>query len=172
MWKWNDLKRLLRLRKQVDVRELAGIMWPALYPDMGDPALNPRDAHCTIVYLGEIKDFDFDRSQVLSAMREVFHPGMFIQANVNGVEWFGPEQNVPVLTLDNQYLYTANKAIRGALARHGVVWNETHPEYRPHVTITDEAALSGLYPKTLLLGPVELWWAGEHISLNKEYLNV
>lgn len=164
MWKWSDLKRLLRKRdKGFDVKNLAAVMWPAVYPsDM----LPPDEPHVTIIFLGEIDTFEgFTKQDVIDVIKTVPHD-FFLWADVDGLDWFGPEQNIPVLRVRHDYLSVVHQSLKASLDARGIPYDTRFPEYKPHVSITDEAALSGVWPDKILLTPVELWWGGEHIKIH------
>lgn len=166
MWKWSDLKRLLGFQK-AEPRELAAVMWPVVYPVVPErPEWRPSEPHCTIIYFGEVKDLNFTKDEVIECIRETYH-SVYLWARVTGLDWFGLEKNVPVLTVEHDYLQTYHDSLVACLAARGIKWDETFA-YKPHVSITNEAALDNQYPSTLLLTPVELWWGGEHIRIDND----
>jgi 2'-5' RNA ligase len=137
-----------------------------VYPDMGEDKYNPTAPHVTIVMFTDVRNpnLGFTKEDVIDAIQETMHSVM-LKLRVEGVEWFGPDQNVPVLRVHHDYLHVYRESIKGALAARGIEIDETYPEYKPHVTITDEAALDGVYPRTLMTAPVELWWADVHYKI-------
>lgn len=167
MWKWNDLKRLLtRKSAPLDTRDLAAIMWPVGYPDQGHAEYNPRQPHVTVIYFGDISgDIGYTKEDVLDVIRETSW-NAFLWMKVDGIEWLGPDQNVPVLRVSHSYLEPYWESIKAALRARGIPFDETYPEYKPHVTITDKAALDDVYPSTLITGPVELWWGDVHYNID------
>lgn len=169
MWKWNDLKRLILKRQDLDTRNLGAIMWPVAYPNLLDPSggtyYQPKDPHITVIYFGEIDgDIGYTKEDVIDAIESTMWEA-YLWCRVTGVEWFGPEQDVPVLRVEHDYLPVFWESIKGALRQRGIPFDETYPEYKPHVTIPTLAALEGVYPNHLLAGPVELWWGNEHIQI-------
>ncbi len=172
MWKWSDLKRLLtRKAAQVDIADLGAVMWPVLYPTIPDhgqgDAYQPKDPHITIVIFKDINnpDLGFSREDVMDAVRATLHD-VFLWTKVDALEWFGAEQNIPVLRVSHDYLYAYREALLVELEARGIQIDMTFPEYKPHVSITDEAALSGVYPDKLLAGPVEVWWGDVHYKMD------
>lgn len=168
MWKWSDLKRIL-LRKAVsDTADLGAVMWPVAYPDMGD-GYNPKNPHVTIVVFRDInnENLGFTKEDVINAIKATEH-NVMLWLKPDGIEWFGPDQNVPVLRISHDYLYTYHSAIIKALAERGIPIDRTYPDYKPHVTITDAAALDNVVPNHLISGPVELWWGDEHFSISND----
>lgn len=164
MWKWNDLKRLLRKREGLDARKLGAVMWPVVYPNLGEGYV-PANPHVTVIYFGEITgDIGFTKEDVIDAIKATPHD-VYLWLKADGIEWFGPENNIPVLRVHHDYLPVYHHSIRESLRARGIPFDETYPEYKPHVTITDAAALDGVVPSLMLAGPVELWWGGEHIPI-------
>lgn len=164
MWKWNELKRLL-LRKS-ETSNFGAVMWPVLYPKMEDPAHNPKNPHITIVMFRNIHDpeLGFTKEDVIDAVRETMWD-TFIYVEVERLEWFGVDSDIPVLVARHSYLPEYHRQIRRALAKRGIEWDKTFPDYKPHITITDEAALDKVWPYKLMAGPVEVWWGDEHFEI-------
>ena len=165
MWKWSDLKRIF-MRKAADngIADLGAVMWPVSYPaDMAPP----EHPHITVVIFKDInnEDLGYTREDVMEAVRNTVHDVMLF-VNVDGLDWFGANQDVPVLRVSHMYLDSYRVALIKELDKRGIPIVMTFPEYKPHVTITDIAALNGLYPNKLLTGPVEVWWAEEHFKVD------
>lgn len=169
MWKWSDLKRLLLRKAGVDTADLGAVMWPVQYPDMGDPKYTPKDPHITICIINDINnpDLGFGVEDVLDSVRQTGWD-VVMRCKVTGLEWFGPEQNVPVLRVQNDYLDFYHESIVNELAERGIPIDTRFPEYKPHVTITNEAALDGVWPEYVFAGPVEVWWGNEHYQVGTE----
>lgn len=169
MWTWSELKTLLRKKEaEVDYSTYAALMWPAYYPYMGSPMYQPRDPHATVIYLtSDINQVNYTKEDVLGALRSYLNvaTGIYLHTQVKGLEWFGPEKDVPVLRIDHSELQNYRQRFVEILNNRGIFWTENYPEYKPHVTITPEAATDGVYPSKLLLTPLELWWGGEHIKV-------
>lgn len=167
MWKWSDLKRII-LRKS-EFSDSAIITWPVSYPteDVGGTAYAPEDAHVTILYIPNIDDDElgFSKEDVIDAIRETEWDIMMFMT-VTGMEWFGPENDIPVLRVEHHYLEKYRNEVKASLAKRGIVVEETYPEYKPHVTIPVLAAERGLWPARLMGGPVELWWGDEKIRID------
>jgi hypothetical protein len=167
MWKWSDLKRIfMRKASGMDIADLGAVMWPVSYPNMGDPAYQPKDPHVTIVIFKDINnpDLGFTREDVVEAVRATEFYGMLWLRN-GEIEWFGAEQDVPVLRVEHDFLYTYRDALIKELDRRGIPIDMTFPDYKPHITITDEAALDNVVPRGVLAGPVEVWWGEQHYKL-------
>lgn len=171
MWKWSDLKRLLkRSSPRLDTADLGAVMWPVVYPvPEGVQPANyvPKDPHITVVVFKGINDPDlgFNREDVMDAVRATMFD-MMLWTKVDGLEWFGAEKDIPVLRVSHDYLEAYHKAITFELEARGIEYDKTFPEYKPHVSITDVAALDGIYPDRLMAGPVEVWWGNEHYKVS------
>lgn len=167
MWKWNDLKRLLtRKAATLDTADLGAIMWPVVYPSDMDP---PKDPHITVIVFMDINnpELGFTKEDVISAVSETVWD-VFLWTKVEGIEWFGLEKNIPVLRVHHDFLPVFHKSIKGILESKGIPIDDRFPDYKPHVSITDSAALDGNYPDKLVAGPVEVWWGNEHYQINTD----
>lgn len=167
MWKWNDLKRFLTKSATRDTKDLAAIMWPVAYPVYMEDAYNPKNPHVTVVIFNDINnpELGFTKEDVIDAVREVKHDVM-LYLTVEGLDWFGPDQNVPVLRVSHDYLFEFYDEIKKVLAKRGIPIDNTYPEYKPHITITELSALDGAYPRKLMTRPVEVWWGDVHYKVD------
>lgn len=164
MWKWSDLKRIFMRKASVsDITDLGAVMWPVLYPSDMNPPENP---HITVVVFNDINnpDLGYTREDVMGAVYKTRYD-VFLWTKVDGLEWFGQDKDIPVLRVSHDYLEAYRNALISELDSRGIPVDMTFPEYKPHVTITDEAALDGAWPDKLLAGPVEVWWGNEHYRL-------
>lgn len=167
MWKWSDLKRLLKAKQEDYVLDSAIITWPVEKVYLNDTMdYLPDDAHITILYIPDIynPDLGFTKEDVLDAIRDTDWDIM-INPKVKGLEFFGPENDVAVLTLDHPYLQQYRDNVKMALAKRGIVVEETYPEYKPHVTIKSDADTDREFDNRIWAGPVELWWGDEYIKV-------
>jgi len=165
MWKWSTLKRFLRKSVGSDISTSGAIMWPAVYPlDPAHPEYRPREPHSTIVYLGDITDVNYTKEEVIDAIKDTYH-SVFLWVYVEGLDWFGPEENIPVLRVHHDYMRPYHDTLTKVLKIRGIPFSEEY-DYSPHITITPQAALDEVWPKKILLSPVELWWGGEHIKIS------
>lgn len=168
MWKWSDLKRLLTRKAAMrDTADLGAVMWPVTYPPTMPAEYIPENAHITVVMFNDINnpDLGYTRGDVIDAVRSTIWDVM-LWCNVDGLEWFGEEKNVPVLRVSHNYLEAFHKSIMVELEARGIPVDMTFPEYKPHVTIPDNAALDEAWPDKLLAGPVEVWWGNEHYKVD------
>ena len=164
MWKWSDLKRIfMRKADTRDIADLGAVMWPVMYPsDM----LPPEDPHITVVVFNDINnpELGYTREDVMDAVTNTMH-GVFLWVDVEGLEWFGENADIPVLRVSHAHLERFRNSLLAELEKRGIPVDMTFPEYKPHVTIRDEAALDGLYPNKLLALPVEVWWGEKHYKV-------
>jgi len=166
IWKWSELKALVRKRAGDDTSNLGAVMWPVHYPLMDNPDHQPVDPHITIIYFGEIDgDIGFTCHDVISAIMET-QWNMYLWVRTEGVEWFGPDQDVPVLRVEHNYLQAYWERLKAVLRARGIPFDETYPEYKPHLTIPLDAALLGEHPSQVLVRPVQLWWGNVHYDIS------
>ena len=174
MWKWNDLKRLLTRKASGmrDTADLGAVMWPVAYPNPQDPTGGtvyiPRDPHITVVIFTDINNpnLGFTREDVMDAVRNTMYDA-FLWVKVDGLEWFGEDQNIPVLRVSHDFLNAYRNSLLVELEARGIQIDMTFPDYKPHVSIPDEAALDGVYPTGhMLAGPVEVWWGDVHYKVD------
>jgi 2'-5' RNA ligase len=160
MWRWSELKALLK-KKEYSNNDYIAVMWPVAYPS-GYPA--PVDPHCTVIILGTTDTVNFTKEEVLEVIRNQRQHNSFLFTKVKELTWFGPDADVPVLLLDHTVLEEFQSNLKRDLAAVGIQDASSYPEYRPHCTITENAARTRNFPDRLMLTPVQLWWGTEKIS--------
>jgi hypothetical protein len=85
------------------------------------------------------------------------------------MEMFGPEKDIPVVILEHTYLHKYHDFLTSALAKRGIESASEFKDYRPHVTMSENAAINYLVPTDpMLLLPVQLWWGGQKIDIPAE----
>lgn len=165
MWKWSDLKRIFMRKASVrDTADLGAVMWPVAYPvDM----LPPENPHITVVIFDDINnpELGYTREDVMDAVRNTFW-NCYLWCKVDGLEWFGAEQDIPVLRVSHDFLNAYRESLLVELEARGIPIDMRFPDYKPHVSITDEAALDGVWPNGVLAGPVEVWWGNNHYKID------
>lgn len=134
----------------------AVIVYPALWHMAYIPP-DKDDLHSTVLWLGDVSDAPYGPADIIGALRGL-DLVRYLWASVSGVEWFGPDNNIPVLRVEHSALQIQYDAITTALAPLGAV-SASEFGYSPHVTV-DEATTTR-YPSKILLGPVELWWKNQ-----------
>lgn len=139
-----------------------GIMFPSSWPT------NLDDAHCTLIYLGDMKKATFSREDIEIVIQRLDKraPENVI---ITGLELFGPDNNVLVATLDVIKLQPIRTSFEVTLAKIGVENASEYKDYKPHVTISEnfsgsleDAKKEFKLPRTLFLGAPKLWWGNEH----------
>lgn len=126
----------------------AVIVWPVLYP-------LAKDAHCTIMYLGETKDIAVAPSDIIAAVPSIIPP----LVEVTGFEVFGEDEKVWVATLNETYLTPLRDKIVERLERIGLENKSSFPIYRPHVTLAPYTGDDQEFAVTYFeLGRPVLWW--------------
>lgn len=130
------------------------IVYPAFWNGNIDP-----EAHCTILYLGNISDASFSREDIENALSgmDLVAPG---QINVVGTEMFGENKDYPVWLLEpTALLNLTRKLIEDGLSTIGAENASEFKDYRPHVTVNQlDFDLPNDYVE---LGVPTLWWGDE-----------
>lgn len=166
MWKWSDLKRIVFGKAADDFSKTIYIMWPAYMPKVMDSQYVKEDLHATVLFIGEMTDgMTFSKETVIEAIRHTLFD-RYLWVTVAGIDWFGPEQNIPVMRIEHNELHSYRDSLESELNKRGVPVDQTYPVFKPHVTTTIEAVNDNQVPERLLLGPVQLWWGTEHIKIN------
>lgn len=86
------------------------------------------DAHLTVLYTGPL---DKDRTDAVKSILSTFAP-INIWVERKGIELFGPENNIPVVTV-----YTSETLInlRQKLLDYGIPNASKFKEWNPHITL-------------------------------------
>lgn len=137
-----------------------GIMFEASWPT------NIDDSHCTLIYLGDIADANFTKDDIQNVLKRLSlkAPG---KIKTTGTEFFGPDENILVTTLEKSPLVVYRETIERVLAKINVHNASEYKEYRPHVTISEDFDKSEKIPnipEKIDLGPPVLWWGNEKLS--------
>jgi 2'-5' RNA ligase len=136
----------------VDASDGIAIVYPSNWPRDDTP-----DPHCTIIYLGKVSKVDFTKADVEAALGHVSleAPGA---VRTKGLEMFGPDKDIPVVTLDpgSQVLVLQRIVVEGILGVYGIENASEFKDYKPHVTITNKDIE---IPESVTLGEPVLWWA-------------
>lgn len=138
------------------------IMYPAAWPtDVDDP-------HCTLISFGDnIEALDFGPIDIIGALTDIvwFDGRGTLEANTKGsLSMFGPEQNVPVVELIDPILHAHSDDVRADLRASSITWDQTYPDYRPHVSV-GPSSVSETVPSTITLARPQLWWGDERFNL-------
>lgn len=98
------------------------------------------EIHMTVVYLGKLADFDQEQQRtIIGVVTEVAQKHKAIEGEINGVGRFfttNDDGEQPVwLGGDFPGLRELREDIVNALRAAGIEWEESHPDYHPHITI-------------------------------------
>lgn len=145
-----------------DYTQTATFVFPAAWPR------GLSDAHCTLVYLGDINNLP-DKDYLLDAAKPIAasfpHPGL---VNTKKFEYFGPGREILVVTLDDSRLFAVQLALLVELYKNlGVVNASSYPTFSPHVSAGNKNSVNPFItkPSTVLLRPLELWYGEEKIKV-------
>lgn len=137
----------------------AALMWPAIFPG-SDKIEVP---HVTVLYLGDKGEVPVSAmAALLVNIDNLAAPGTVA---TTGLEVFGEDDDrVWVATLDDSVLGPLRARIKERSARYGILDASSYPDYRPHVTLVPYSSEKPKLPRSVTLGPLEMWWGDEHIS--------
>lgn len=140
-----------------------GIMYPYVFPQNTDlPIDYDIEAHCTLMYLGDINDSDLTPESILESLKDIeFNPTGIV--DVDKLELFGPENNVLVMTLNSSDLQENFDKVSKVLENAS-----SYSEYRPHITLNENytgPTLGYTLPTTVGLGYPELWYGDERFNI-------
>lgn len=144
----------------LDYPDSIGVMYPADF--------NVPDAHCTVIYLGEMQDAEFTKEDLVLAMKRLAlkAPG---EVKVLGYDLFGKENDILVIRLDDSLLKENFDKVQRTLAKIGAENKSSFPDYNPHVTVKEhfKGDIRGMVdpPEIITLGAPEIWWGDEHVSV-------
>jgi 2'-5' RNA ligase len=142
------------------------IMFPANYP------ADKPDAHCTLIWLGYIDTFMFQKEDVLKVLNAFdYTPNPSYKALPPKIFGGGDDERVVVLPLNDEdgSLHALKDHIDAAFAAISLYSPSEYKDYVPHVT-TEEyvpgvTKMAGYpVPDKIELGKAELWWGDEHVE--------
>jgi 2'-5' RNA ligase len=146
----------IHVHSERSARTGIAIVWPAWFEGSTDPEL-----HATALFLGSTETVDFTKEDVEAVVKPYLWPAW---TKVTGLEMFGQQDDIPVLTLENTRLLTITRMdINERLKRRGIKASTTF-DFNPHVTISKEAehVQSELFwPKQIHLESPVLWWGSD-----------
>lgn len=145
-----------------------GIMYPYVFPQDTDlPIDYDIPAHCTLIYLGEIKETGIRMEQITSVLRDVeFNPTGIV--DVDGLELFGKDNDVLVMTLKSSDLDENFQKVSEALSSVGIENASSFSDYNPHITLNESykgPTIGFTLPTTIGLGTPELWYGEDRFPL-------
>lgn len=142
------------------------IMFPASYP------ADKADAHCTLIWLGYIDTFMFQKEDVLNVLNAFDYSPSAAAYKALPPKIFGKDdERVVVLPLDDEdgSLHALRDRIQSELAKISIYSPSEYTDYVPHVTTEDYVpGVTRLanypVPDKIELGTAELWWGDEHVT--------
>lgn len=139
------------------------IVWPAWFLGSTDSTL-----HCTALFLGDTETTTFDRRDIEAILRwEGADPGA---CKVTGVDLFGKEKNIPVLTIESRALTIEQEWLTRELDMYGIT-SPSEFGFNPHVTISKEEA-KPYFPHYIQLESPVLWWGSSRPIHSKQKARV
>ena len=145
-----------------------GVVMPVVFRG----SMHIKDAHCTLMYLGESDQVHIDRRKVEAATERLRSQCSPILVPVQGVEVFG-KGHMTVLILAETTLASYRKFLERELRRDGIV-SASEYAYRPHVTINKHEVSSEpvlpwpnyFAPSYVWVDRPTLWWNDNSASDN------
>lgn len=140
------------------------IAYPYVFPQDTDLPIDYEiEAHCTLIYLGEVDSISFTKEDLRTVLDEHTFEDLGI-VDVSGLELFGPDKNVLVMTLDSSKLQEYFQSISSALEAQGIENASPYPDYRPHITLNEAyhgPTIGFTLPTTVGLGQPVVWWGDD-----------
>lgn len=142
------------------------IAYPYVFPQDTDlPIDYTIEAHCTLIYLGEIQNANFNQSDLLKVLYDVGTLDLGI-IDVSGLALFGENKDVLVMTLNSEKLHDHFDVISHDLSLLGIENQSSFPDYNPHITLNENyhgPTVGFTLPTTVGLGQPEIWWGDERV---------
>ena len=133
----------------------AGIMLPTTWPK--------PDGHITLFYLGDDTN-TLDRKAITDALDHLYIPDFSLRrVHSTNVEMFGPNNDIPVLRISDEWVYSLQAQIVGLFKLAGIESGSEFTEFKPHVTFPLEPGVT--IPNVLLAGRPQLWWDNVYTDL-------
>jgi 2'-5' RNA ligase len=151
--------------------ETIAIVYPAVAPadEYNLPIDKEIQTHVTISLLGEIPEVDFDKDELVAALRSIEWEEI-TEAEVDSLALFGISEDFLVMTLDAPALQKNWERVNEALNTADIPSLDKYPDYRPHITLRENydgsLSVSEELPETVKLGFPTLWWGTEAIPLS------
>lgn len=134
------------------------IVFPAWFLGSTD-----QELHATALFLGNTDTTTFSRGAIQDVLDHIcLDPG---PVKVTGIDLFGKEKNIPVLTIENKALTVVQQWMERELDLIGIVSPSTFP-FNPHVTIAKETARP-YFPHYVQLEAPVLWWGADRAIHSK-----
>lgn len=151
--------------------ESIAIMFPVVVPSNHTMPVDPEiNSHCTVTYLGEIPDVNYNPSDIIRMLKDLPNVNAK-EISTEHFELFGVENDFLVLLLDASPLREIQAQVLSILRENGIESADRYPDYRPHITIREgyvgglESLNDVLLPPTVTLGIPMLWWGNERYNI-------
>lgn len=137
----------------------AGIMLPTTWPE--------TEGHITLFYLGDDTS-TLDREAVKDALDTLYIPEYSLR-RVNGteIEMFGPDNDIPVLRIEDEWVYGLQAQIAGLLKLAGIESGSEFKEFKPHITFDLKPGIN--IPNVVMAGRPQLWWDKVYTELQPSF---
>lgn len=151
-----------------DYDNSAVLCWPVEF--IGSQAPDIQDAHVTIGYFPNVSDPEIPKAAILNGLKGNTGGGLFRSLKyrlgiwevykIAGVAAFGPENDHPVLLINDEYgqLKKDHELAKNLLKAEGIAWDKSY-HYTPHITVDLRTVVSP--PSKVILRPMELWYRGD-----------
>lgn len=135
-----------------DIAIVYPVSWPAPTKDVPEP-------HCTLIYLGDISDATFTLEDLQDAVDTfIWEP---FDVAIGEVQMFGPDEDIPVVTLLGQTLYDNRQIFEAELNERGIK-SASEYDYSPHITV-DPRSMVAMPFNTVHLGLPKIWWGDQRV---------
>lgn len=127
-------------------------------------ALDFKEAHVTIIFLGTISEHLAGRSasEIVNALQTVPELDQYLGVRTTEQVFFGENEDIPVMLVENPFLHHNRSVVEELLFDIGVENASSFTEYKPHITLPDE---DYKLPNVVVLGPPVLWWGDDWFNI-------
>lgn len=140
------------------------IVYPTVFPEATElPIDRSIDAHCTLMYLGEIGEVSFTKDDLQEVLSRFTFEDLGI-VDVDGLTLFGKDKDVLVMLLKSSVLEENHAMISAALHEKGIESASYFTDYKPHVTLNEKyhgPTVGYELPTTIGLGSPVVWWGDD-----------
>lgn len=142
------------------------IAYPYVFPqDTNLPIDYEIEAHCTLIYLGDFADAEgqFNKDDLQRVLDLISFEDLGI-IDVEGLELFGRDKDVLVMTLNSSKLQEYFNIVASKLDDMGIENKSSFPGYNPHITLNENyhgPTIGFTLPTTVGLGKPIVWWGDD-----------
>lgn len=138
----------------VEPEGLISIVYPVSWPAPTEDVPRP---HSTIMFLGSVADATFTKDDLKQVLKTfIWEP---FDVAIGEVKMFGPNEDVPVVTLLGQTLYTNRQTLEDELASRGIK-DVSEFSYNPHITV-DPQSMAAMPFHSVRLGTPQIWFGDD-----------